>query len=164
MIFFCFYRGACNKGCILTKLQFLTRHWTFLLKIFRGYSTQSNKCLGSICILFTQNSKCKLQCRLFCFNKWRHTYIHKEYLYSAKEQKSHNAPRSQLHASPNKYVFSFCLKMRNVKRGNEKTWLAVIIYGKSFIVYSLQISSIIHVLSNLEILARNYYETHSVNV
>ena len=37
-----------------------------------------------------------------------HTYIHKEYLYSAKEQKSHIAPRSQLQASPNEYVFSFC--------------------------------------------------------
>ena len=50
-----------------------------------------------------------------------HTYIHKEYLYSAKEQKSHNAPRSQLQASPNKYVFSFCLKTGNVRFGRRRS-------------------------------------------
>ena len=49
------------------------------------------------------------------------TYIHKEYLYRAKEQKSHNAPRSQLQASPNKYVFSFCLKTRNVRFGRRSS-------------------------------------------
>ena len=48
-------------------------------------------------------------------------YIHKEYLYSAKEQKSHNAPRSQLQASPNKYVFSFCLKTGNVRFGRRRS-------------------------------------------
>jgi len=50
-----------------------------------------------------------------------HTYIHEEYLYSAKEQKSHNAPQSQLQASPNKYVFSFCLKTGNVRLGRRRS-------------------------------------------
>ena len=55
---------------------------------------------------------------LFCM---LHTYIHKEYLYSAKEQKSHNALRSQLQASPNKYVFRFCLKTGNVRFGRRRS-------------------------------------------
>jgi len=49
------------------------------------------------------------------------TYIHIEYLYSAKVQKSHNAPRSQLQASPNKYVFSFYLKTGNVRFGRRRS-------------------------------------------
>jgi len=59
--------------------------------------------------------------KLRCLVLHIHTYIHKEYLYSAKEQKSHNAPRSQLQASPNKYVFSFCLKAGNVRFGRRSS-------------------------------------------
>jgi len=57
--------------------------------------------------------------KLSITNTSNSTYIHKEE--QRRRTKEHNAPRSRLQASPNKYIFSFCLKTGNVRFGHRRS-------------------------------------------